>query len=168
MRRIQDAVAEQDPLRGRTDRIEVVLDLDDLPVGNAEVLDQQLLPVRLVRPGRVGEPNGERYRLGQPFAPGEAACHGEHGRGVPSARERHDAGRSLEGGQDRGLERLARRGARLGGGDGRGVGRAERDAERDLQRRRPERVRGYVGGNRASSSKPSCVEAASPSSHAWA
>ncbi len=80
MRRIPDAMAKEELGRHRADHVELVLDLEHLPVGQAEVANNQLLPLGLTRPRCVPEADGHRNRRREPFPACDMRGNREHRR----------------------------------------------------------------------------------------
>ena len=95
--RVGRAVAAEHPLSEASDDVELVVAVvDRLPVRNADVSDDEFLPLFLRRLLDTREPLGDRDRSLQPFAFGQSCreCE-EHGR-VATAAEGDHAGRASQ------------------------------------------------------------------------
>jgi hypothetical protein len=80
----------------RPERIELVADSDDLPSPEAEVIDRHFLPVVLVGPRPILEPERDGNRIGEAALTRQAGCKREKRSGVATSRKTHEAGRDLQ------------------------------------------------------------------------
>ena len=104
VRRPEDAVAAQDGRRDRADHVQLVVARDPNPVVETQPADDALLPLGLVALGRARHDVRGRHGRRQSLAPRECGREDQHRRGVPPAREAHQARRALERRQERPLE----------------------------------------------------------------
>jgi hypothetical protein len=133
--RPEQAVPLEHAARVRPDGVELVADLEPHPVGGPEMLDDPLLPLRLVRVGDVGRADRDRHGLVEPLAPRHAHSRRQDGGGVAASRERDEAPAAQQRRANRRIQRL--RGSAGGTQPERPAGDAEHDAGRDLERRQP-------------------------------
>jgi hypothetical protein len=107
--RPEQAMPLQAPRGDGPDCVELVRELEPVPVVETEAVDSELLPFGLV--GRLcgGEPvrGGDRQR--QALAPRQVRCDREHGGRVASPGEADETRGALERRKDRPLERGERR-----------------------------------------------------------
>ena len=81
--REQQTVPQQVPARVRADQVELATDRDAMPVGDLEMLENELLPFALVGfRERAGHAQRDRQRRLDAGAPADARRHGEQQRGV--------------------------------------------------------------------------------------
>ncbi len=105
---VPHSVAQEKTCRTRTDEIELVVNVDDNPVRELKVSDDELLPLWLRRSWRVVEADADRHWDSESFPTRNIDGDREDGRRIPATREGHETGCSLEQRPDRLLERLAR------------------------------------------------------------
>ena len=106
--RPEEPVALEDPLGEWADAVELVAELEPHPVGEAQMLDDELLPFGLRRPGCIGEDVRDRDRRRQSFAARDGCGRRQHNRGVAAAREADEAGAPCERRENCSSERVDR------------------------------------------------------------
>jgi hypothetical protein len=92
----EETVAAEDLGGHGTQRIELVVDRDDLPPLETEMFDRHLLPVALVGSRALIEPERDGNGIREAALPREVGGKGEERGRVPSARETDEAGGELQ------------------------------------------------------------------------
>ena len=106
--RPEEPVALEDPPRERADAVELVAELEPHPVGEAQMLDDELLPFGLRRPGCIGKDVRDRDRRRQSFASRDGRGRRQHRGGIAAAREADEAGAPCECRENCSSERVDR------------------------------------------------------------
>src|SRR5262249_32708136 len=115
VRRPPHAVCAQRPRRDRPEYLELVADLDELPIVEIEMADDGLLPLALLGGRGIREAKRDRDRRIEPLMTGSAGGPREHDRGVAASGEADEARGAAQRGRRRALKTLQRR---EGGGGG--------------------------------------------------